>query len=167
MIPGCPQHLENEYYLTDETVIVGLKNIKHTRINFHGYYQKLKHQKDRQNVSTSTHNTMTYIQENTLPILYQSYESPLIPSGVPILRLWLNIYVDAFGALNRVYHSTAGVYMSLGNMPRTERLKRENMHMIGLAEPCKTFSSNVTPLYTVVLYTLLRCRPSTMHEAPS
>ena len=133
--------MENDYYLTDEIEVVGLKNIYHTTINYTGCYQEVKHQKDRENDSSSGLNTLAYLEENIPSLLYQSYASPVVPSDLAALRLWLNVYVDAFGALNRVYHSTAGVYLSLGNMPRKERLKRENMHMIGLAEPCMTPNS--------------------------
>lgn len=135
-IPGCPAGLEDNYYLTDDTMVVGLKTIQPTTVDYHGYYQKSKHKKDHPSGSSAP-NTISYLKQDFPPLLYQSYTSPVVPCGLPVLRLWLNIYVDAFGALNRVYHSTAGVYFSLGNMPRTERLKIENMHMIGLAEPCK------------------------------
>ena len=61
-----------------------------------------------------------------------------VPDGTPVLKLFLHLYVDSFGALNRQYHSTGGVYLTLGNLPRIERLKIEHMYLFGLAEPGMT-----------------------------
>ena len=45
--------------------------------------------------------------------------------------------MDGFGIYKKKYHSTRGVYVSFGNQTRSDGEKRENMHIIGLAEPGK------------------------------
>ena len=51
------------------------------------------------------------------------------------MPLYIILYSDAFGVYKRRYHSTKGVYMAIGNLPRHEVACKRNMHVIGLAEP--------------------------------
>ncbi|XP_049448355.1 uncharacterized protein LOC125898563 [Epinephelus fuscoguttatus] len=61
------------------------------------------------------------------------------PTGVPVLPLYIHLYFDGFGLYRRKYHSTNGMYFSLGNLPRSEGAKREHMGIIGLGEPGTSF----------------------------
>lgn len=61
--------------------------------------------------------------------------SPKPWTGVPVLPLYIHLYFDGFGLYRRKYHSTNGMYFALGNMPRSEGAKKENIGTVGLGEP--------------------------------
>lgn len=86
--------------------------------------------------------------------------TPNLPDDIPVLKLFIHLFVDAFGALNRLYHSTGGVYVTLGNMPRAERLKIENMYLFGLAQPGWNITSLIH-IFNILVY--FRIQIAEMH----
>jgi len=50
---------------------------------------------------------------------------------LPILKIFLDLYVDDFGPFRSVYHALGGVYLVLGNMPLEMRQELRNIFLIG------------------------------------
>ncbi|KAL0984635.1 hypothetical protein UPYG_G00144490 [Umbra pygmaea] len=82
-----------------------------------------------------------FIKEITALPLHCSQGQPAteIPTGVPVLPLYIPLYFDGFGLYRRKYHSTNGMYFSLGNFPRSEGAKRDFISIVGLGEPGTSF----------------------------
>jgi len=55
--------------------------------------------------------------------------------GKRLHRLALTLYVDGFPTFNRKYHTSISVYLSLGNLPRSKRMARENMPLLACIPP--------------------------------
>lgn len=74
--------------------------------------------------------------------------------GVPFLSLPYNyafsINIDWYQPFKRTQHSTGVIYLSVQNLPRSERFKRENIILVGIIpgphEPSKTVNSFLYPL---------------------
>ena len=126
----------SRYYLTDRVVSTGLDGVRVSpSLKFEGSFKSTLYEQQQKTLRRNVpKNDFIY---DELPILwhYQTEAAPEIPDNMPVLKVFIHLFVDAFGALNRQYHSTGGVYLNLGNMPRTERLKIENMYLHGLAQP--------------------------------
>ena len=44
-----------------------------------------------------------------------------MPSDLPIVKLFLDLYVDDFGTYKDVYNTTGGVYLVIGTLPQILR----------------------------------------------
>ncbi len=51
---------------------------------------------------------------------------------MPILKFYLDLYIDDFGTFHNTYHSLGGIYLQIGNMPRKLRKQLRNHFIIGL-----------------------------------
>src|SRR5438445_625069 len=51
--------------------------------------------------------------------------------GMHRAKFFLDVYVDEFAALRWVYHSLGGVYIVIGNMDLAQRLKLQNIYLLG------------------------------------
>jgi len=51
---------------------------------------------------------------------------------LPILKIFLDLYVDDFGPFRSVYHALGGVYLVIGNMSLEMRQELRNIFLIGL-----------------------------------
>ena len=52
--------------------------------------------------------------------------------NMPILKFYLDLYIDDFGTFRNTYHSLGGIYLQIGNMPRKLRKQLRNHFIIGL-----------------------------------
>lgn len=52
-----------------------------------------------------------------------------------ILRIFLSLFYDAYGAFNRTQYSIGGIYVTLGNMKYNRRQQMENAYVWGLVPP--------------------------------
>ena len=55
--------------------------------------------------------------------------------GVRIVRLFVELYIDAFGIFQKRGYSPDGIYVTFGNMSRAERNKSENIWCVGMKPP--------------------------------
>jgi hypothetical protein len=55
--------------------------------------------------------------------------------GVRIVRLFVELYIDAFGVFQKRAYSPEGVYITFGNMSRRERNKLSNIWCVGMKPP--------------------------------
>ena len=62
---------------------------------------------------------------------YEYITSTQSQHNLPILKLFIDIYIDNFGTFRNVYHSLGGVYLQFGNMPLTLRKQLKNHFLIG------------------------------------
>jgi len=51
--------------------------------------------------------------------------------NLPILKIFLDIYIDDFGTYRNVYHTLGGVYLQFGNMLLTLQKQLKNYFLIG------------------------------------
>jgi hypothetical protein len=56
-------------------------------------------------------------------------------NGVRVVRIFVELYIDAFGAFQKKYYSPEGIYVTLGNLPRTERNQLDNIWCVGMKPP--------------------------------
>jgi hypothetical protein len=70
----------------------------------------------------------------------------LPPQQLPILKVFLDIYVDDFGTYRNVYHSLGGVYLQFGNMPLTLRKQLKNHFLIGFVPFGARFEDFIKPV---------------------
>ncbi|PKC54996.1 hypothetical protein RhiirA1_446940 [Rhizophagus irregularis] len=66
--------------------------------------------------------------------------------NLPILKVFLDIYVDDFGTYRNVYHSLGGVYLQIGNMPSTLRKQLKNHFLIGFVPFGANFNDFIKPI---------------------
>ena len=52
-----------------------------------------------------------------------------------VVRLFIELYMDAFGVFQKKYYNPEGIYVTLGNLSRAERNKLENIWCIGMKPP--------------------------------
>jgi hypothetical protein len=81
-----------------------------------------------------------------------------LPLGVPILRIFLTLYIDSFGAYQRLYRSTSGVYVSIGNLPMYLQQLLRNILQFTLCPPgmpldvaCETMYEQIRELQNGVM----------------
>jgi hypothetical protein len=55
--------------------------------------------------------------------------------GCQVVRLFEELYIDAFGVFQKKYYSPEGIYVTLGNLSREERNKLENIWCVGMKPP--------------------------------
>jgi len=67
-------------------------------------------------------------------------------AGIPVLRMFLELYIDAFGVFNKKAYSPDGIYLTFGNMSRAERNKPDNIFCIGMKPP-RTTMDEYLPVY--------------------
>uniref|UniRef100_U9UVI7 BAH domain-containing protein n=1 Tax=Rhizophagus irregularis (strain DAOM 181602 / DAOM 197198 / MUCL 43194) TaxID=747089 RepID=U9UVI7_RHIID len=79
-----------------------------------------------------------------LPCEYITLTPP--PQHLPVLKIFLDIYVDDFGTYRNVYHSLGGVYIQLGNMPLTLRKQLKNHFLIGFVPFGAKFNDFIEPV---------------------
>lgn len=63
------------------------------------------------------------------PIEYIEPQKP--PDGLPVLKIFLDIYIDKFGPFRNAYHAIGGIYLQIGNMPQVIRQKLKNHYLLG------------------------------------
>jgi hypothetical protein len=68
------------------------------------------------------------------------------PQHLPVLKIFLDIYVDDFGTYRNVYHSLGGVYLEIGNMPLTLRKQLKNHFLIGFVPFGANFNDFIRPI---------------------
>jgi hypothetical protein len=68
-----------------------------------------------------------------------------LPQNLPVLKIFLDIYVDDFGTYRNVYHSLGGVYMQFGNMPLSLRKQLKNHFLIGFVPFGANFNDFIKP----------------------
>lgn len=56
-------------------------------------------------------------------------------SGVRILRIFVELYIDAFGVFQKRSYAPDGIYVTFGNMCRAERNKLDNIWCVGMKPP--------------------------------
>ena len=96
-----------------------------------------------------------YIRGDSLGDIYDGaiWKKFNSPDGLDLLTspfsYLLTLNVDWFQLFDRVY-SVGAIYMTVQNLPRSERFKTENIHLIGIIpgpkEPKHTINSYLTPL---------------------
>jgi hypothetical protein len=62
------------------------------------------------------------------------------PIGMKVKIIFLDLYLDSYGAFNRVYYSIGGLYVTLGNLPFQLRQSADNLHIWGLVPPDSNIS---------------------------
>jgi hypothetical protein len=55
--------------------------------------------------------------------------------GVRVVRLFVELYIDAFGVFQKRQYNPEGIYVTLGNMSREERNHLENIWCVGMKPP--------------------------------
>lgn len=68
------------------------------------------------------------------------------PQNMPVLKIFLDIYVDDFGTYRNVYHSLGGVYLQFGNMPLSFRKLLKNSFLIGFVPFGAKFDDFIKPV---------------------
>jgi hypothetical protein len=68
------------------------------------------------------------------------------PLHLPVLKIFLDIYVDDFGTYRNVYHSLGGVYLQFGNMPLSFRKQLKNHFLIGFVPFGAKFEDFIKPV---------------------
>jgi hypothetical protein len=73
---------------------------------------------------------------------------PQLPPNqdLPILKVFLDIYIDDFGPYRSVYHALGGVYLVLGNMPLEMRQELRNIFLIGFIPFGVDFNEWIRPV---------------------
>jgi hypothetical protein len=56
-------------------------------------------------------------------------------AGIPVLRMFVELYIDAFGVFQKRAYSPDGFYITFGNMSRAKRNKPENIFCVGMKPP--------------------------------
>src|SRR5947208_7171762 len=69
-----------------------------------------------------------------------------LPQQLPILKIFLDIYLDDFGTYRNVYHSLGGVYLQFGNMPLSLRKQLKNHFLIGFVPFGANFDDFIKPV---------------------
>ena len=83
-------------------------------------------------------------KRHRLPYEYITLKPP--PHNIPILKVFLDIYVDDFGTYRNVYHSLGGVYLQFGNMPLSFRKLLKNSFLIGFVLFGTNFNDFIKPV---------------------
>ncbi|CAG8473997.1 17064_t:CDS:2 [Racocetra persica] len=68
------------------------------------------------------------------------------PQNLPILKIFLDIYVDDFGTYRNVYHSLGGVYLQFGNMLLDFWKKLKNHYLISFVPFGASFNDFIKPI---------------------
>jgi len=68
-------------------------------------------------------------QRHRLPAEY--VPSIVAPPGFPVLKIFIDLYADEFGAYRNHFYKLNGVYLQLGNMPFNMRKQIRNHFLIG------------------------------------
>jgi hypothetical protein len=68
------------------------------------------------------------------------------PQNLPVLKIFLDIYIDDFGTYRNVYHSLGGVYLQFGNMPLSLRKQLKNHFLIGFVPFGANFDDFIKPV---------------------
>src|SRR6266480_908357 len=71
---------------------------------------------------------------------------------LPILKIFLDIYLDDFGTYKNVYHSLGGVYLQFGNMPLFLRKQLKNYFLIGFIPFGANFDDFIAPILQDIKY---------------
>ena len=81
-----------------------------------------------------------------------SYQHPsdyitlrLLPSSLPVYKLFIDLYYDDFGIYRNVYHSLGGIYLQFGNMPSHERKLLKNHFVLGFVPFGGNFNEFIQP----------------------
>ncbi|GBC32802.2 hypothetical protein GLOIN_2v1880882 [Rhizophagus irregularis DAOM 181602=DAOM 197198] len=87
------------------------------------------------------------IMRHHLPYEYITITQPP-PSQrhLPIMKIFLDIYVDDFGTFRNVYHSLGGVYLQIGNMLQSHRKSLKNHFLIGFVPFGANFEDFIKPI---------------------
>ena len=54
---------------------------------------------------------------------------------IPVIRLFVELYMDAFGVFQKRGYAPDGIYVTFGNLSRAERNKMENIWCVGMKPP--------------------------------
>ena len=55
--------------------------------------------------------------------------------GIRVVRLFVELYKDAFGVFQKKNYNPEGIYVTLGNLSREERNLSENIWCVGMKPP--------------------------------
>src|SRR6266516_678921 len=81
-----------------------------------------------------------------LPCEYITLTSPPLQQHLPVIKIFLDLYVDDFGTYSNVYHSLGGVYLQFGNMPKSFRKLLKNHFLIGFVPFGASFEDFIKPV---------------------
>jgi hypothetical protein len=62
------------------------------------------------------------------------------------LKIFLDIYIDGFGAFRSAYHSLGGIYLTIGNQPAELRQKLRNIFLVGFVPFGVSLEDYIRPL---------------------
>jgi hypothetical protein len=79
-----------------------------------------------------------------LPCEFIKFKQP--QQNLPILKIFLDIYIDDFGTYRNVYHSLGGVYLQYGNMPLTLRKQLKNHFLLGFVPFGSSLNDFIKPI---------------------
>ena len=65
--------------------------------------------------------------------------------GIRVVRLFVELYIDAFGVFHRRSYAPDGIYVTFGNMTRAERNKMEYIWCVGVKPPRTSMFECLTP----------------------
>ncbi|CAB4392751.1 unnamed protein product [Rhizophagus irregularis] len=83
-------------------------------------------------------------ERHRLPCEFIKFKQP--QQNLPILKIFLDIYIDDFGTYRNVYHSLGGVYLQLGNMPLTLRKQLKNHFLLGFVPFGASLNDFIKPI---------------------
>jgi hypothetical protein len=69
-----------------------------------------------------------------------------LPRSMPVLKIFLDLYLDDFGTFRNTYHSLGGVYLQFGNMPLSHRRQLKNHFLVGFVPFGAKFSDFIKPI---------------------
>ena len=78
------------------------------------------------------------------PIEYVTIQDP--PHGLPVLKFFLDIYIDKFGPFHNAYHAIGGIYLQIGNMKQVLHQKLKNHFLLGFIPFTATSDEVLQPL---------------------
>ncbi|CAJ0866548.1 13389_t:CDS:2, partial [Entrophospora sp. SA101] len=68
------------------------------------------------------------------------------PHGLPVLKFFLDIYIDKFGPFRNAYHAIGGIYLQIGNMKQVLHQKLKNHFLLGFIPFTATSDKVLQPL---------------------
>ncbi|CAH1770415.1 5484_t:CDS:2, partial [Entrophospora sp. SA101] len=75
---------------------------------------------------------------------YVTIQDP--PHGLPVLKFFLDIYIDKFGPFRNAYHAIGGIYLQIGNMKQVLHQKLKNHFLLGFIPFTATSDKVLQPL---------------------
>ncbi|CAG8841073.1 14536_t:CDS:2, partial [Racocetra persica] len=79
-------------------------------------------------------------------LLFENITISSSPWPMPILKIFLDIYLDHFGTYRNVYYSLGGTYIQIGNMKQSDQKLLKNHFLIGLVLFGTDFKDFIKPV---------------------